>query len=256
MARETDLHVLSSLAFAGVLDELGPAFEEAHDVRLEIDLQPTALLLRRIRGGERANVALLTDAGLTTLLAEGLLQRGTRQELAWSSVGLAVPAGAPRPSIRTEAELVSTMMAAPSVGLSGAGASGAYFDCLLRRLGLFDAIHAKAVVIASGYTGTLLREGRVALAVQQVSELMMVDGIDILGPLPAGLGAETLFSGALFPDAPLLDAPLLGDPFLSDPFLGTGSRGASTAGAAFLRAIAQAGALLRSRGLAPVRPVL
>lgn len=225
----TWMRVLSSLALASLLGALKPSFEERHGVRLDLTLLPTALLLPRIRAGARGDVAILTAAGLAALVEERVIVSSTRRDLAVSSVGIAVRAGAPRPSIRTTEELVDALLAAKSVALSRSGASGLYFEGLLDRLGIGAAVRAKVVTIESGYTAELAADGRAELAVQQVSELAMVPGIDMVGPLPPGLGAETVFAGGVFAGA--------GTPELA---------------AALLREIVDAPALLAVHGLAPV----
>lgn len=73
---------------------------------------------------------------------------------------------------------------------------------LLERLGIADEIRAKATILSSGYTASLLESGTVDLAIQQVSELMVVDGVEIVGRLPAELGGDSVFSAGLFIGAP------------------------------------------------------
>ena len=222
------LRVLSTLAFASVLQALRPGFEAAHGVAVDALLLPTALLLPRIEAGERGDLALLTQAGLDGLAASGIVAPESRRAVAVSSVGLAVPAGAPRPALATVADLLAALAAARAVAVSRAGASGQYFEALIDRLGVGDAVRAKAVVIDSGFTGELLRDGRADLAVQQVSELLAVPGIGVVGPFPPGLGAETVFGGAVFAGA-----------------------GQAAAAAALLHALAAARDTLRQHGLAP-----
>ncbi len=211
--------VLSSLAFASTLEALG----------VPATLMPTALLLPRIRAGEAGDVAILTAEGIDALAAEGALRPGSRRDLARSFVGIAVRAGAVRPRIDTEAALVEALLAARSVALSRAGASGLFFAGLLERLGIAAAVMDKAVVIESGYTAALAADGRAELAVQQVSELLMVPGIDLVGPLPPECGGAAVFSGAVLARAT-----------------------APAEGGALLARIAAAGDVLRRCGLAPV----
>ena len=223
------LHVLSSLALASMLEALRPGFEAEAGMPVVATMLPTALLLPRIRAGERGDVAILTAAGIAALVEEGTIGPASRRDLAVSSVGIGVRAGARRPAIGTVEELVAALLAADSVALSRAGASGLYFDGLLARLGILETVHAKAVIIESGYTGELVANGRTELAVQQVSELLMVPGVAVAGPLPPGLGAETVFAGGVF------------------------RRAAQPTAAAFLldTIVAQPG-MLRTHGLAPV----
>jgi molybdate transport system substrate-binding protein len=189
------LRLLSTLGLMGILRV---ALPEA-----EIDAQwgPTAALLARIRAGARGEVALLTAEGIDALIAEGVLAAGSRVDLAVSTVGIAVAHGAPRPDLSTVESTVAALLAAPSLAYSKAGASGLFFAGLIQRLGIADAINAKAVVIPEGLTGERLLRGEVTLAIQQLSELQAVPGIDIVGPLPEAIGSRTIFSLGRFAGA-------------------------------------------------------
>lgn len=188
------MRVLSTLAVMGVLREVLAAGA------IEASFDPTARLLARIAGGERGDIAILTEAGIEALIAQGVLAAGTRRDLTRSFIGLAVPAGAPHPEIGTVAALRATLLAAPSLAYSRAGASGIFFAELLERLGIAEAVNAKATVIPQGLTGELAARGEAALAIQQVSELMAVPGVEIVGRLPEGANTCAVFSAALFAD--------------------------------------------------------
>lgn len=195
------VRVVSTMGLAGVLKVFGPEFEAA---RLDVTLSPTVQLLERIRGGERGDVAILTAEGLDELIAEGLVE--SRTDLARSFVGVAVRAGAPHPDISTRDAFVATLLSARSVAMSKAGASGIFMAGLLERLGIADAMRPKSQILASGYTATLAASGEAEIAIQQVSELMVVPGVEIVGRLPAALGGETVFSAGLFRGATEADS--------------------------------------------------
>src|ERR687893_2530022 len=192
------VEVMSTLALMGVLRELAPGYEQATGTRIAAAFAPTAALLERIGAGEAADVAILTAAAVDELARDGVLAPGGRVDLARSVVGVAVRAGAPKPDIGSPEAVVRALLHARSVAYSRAGASGIFFAGLIRRLGIDDEVNAKATVIPSGLTGELAARGEAEIAVQQVSELMEVPGIDIVGPLPAELGGATVFSGAPF----------------------------------------------------------
>jgi molybdate transport system substrate-binding protein len=191
------MRVMSTLAVAVVLRDLTPRAPVAMDVEFD----PTMRLLKRIEAGERADIAILTDAGVEGLMAQGVLVPGSRRDLALSHIGMAVKAGAPRPDISTLAALQATLLAAPSIAYSGAGASGLFFAGLLERLGIAEAVNAKATIIPQGFTAALAARGEVALAIQQISELMAVEGVDILGKLPPEANTGAIFSAGLFAGA-------------------------------------------------------
>jgi molybdate transport system substrate-binding protein len=196
----TTLRLFSSLAVAGVLDELLPRFSAA---RVETTLLPTALLAERIRAGEVADVAILMADMIDALVQERVLQPG-RIDLARSMVGIAVRAGARKPDISTVEGFVDAMHAARSVALSRTGASGVSFAHVLRRLGIADEVNAKAIFIPSGFTGELVARGEAEIAVQQISELLVVPGIEIVGALPSGIECISTFSAGVFAGTPVL----------------------------------------------------
>jgi molybdate transport system substrate-binding protein len=191
------MRVMSTLAVAVVLRGLTPRAPVAMDVEFD----PTMRLLKRIEAGERADIAILIDAGVEGLMAQGVLVPGSRRDLALSHIGMAVKAGAARPDISTLAALQATLLAAPSIAYSGAGASGLFFAGLLERLGIAEAVNAKATIIPQGFTAALAARGEVALAIQQISELMAVEGVDILGKLPPEANTGAIFSAGLFAGA-------------------------------------------------------
>jgi molybdate transport system substrate-binding protein len=167
--------------------------------------------------GETADLAILTETAIEAQMARGLLLPGSRVDLARSFVGIAVRAGAPRPDIGSAAAVTRTLLAARSIAYSRAGASGIFFADLIRRLGIEAAVNAKAIIIPEGLTGALVARGEAELAVQQVSELMAVPGIDILGRLPAEIAGITTFSGGVFAGARQAEAARALLAFLAAP---------------------------------------
>ena len=192
------LRILSTLAVLGLLREWLP---EAGGTPPEVEFNPTARLLARIAEGERGDIAILTEAGIEELTASGVLAAGTRVDLTRSAIGMAVPPGAPHPDISSVAALRATLLAAPSLVYSRAGASGIFFAELIERLGIAAEVNAKATVIPQGFTAEVAARGEATLAIQQVSELMAVPGVEIVGKLPEGANTYAVFSAALFAGA-------------------------------------------------------
>jgi molybdate transport system substrate-binding protein len=112
-----------------------------------------------------------------------------------------VPKGALHPDISTPEAFTSALLNARSVAYSKAGASGIYFEAMMARLGITDAINARATVIPAGFTAEKLTTGEADIAVQQLSELLVVPGIEIVGPFPGALQNVTHFSAAIMRDA-------------------------------------------------------
>jgi molybdate transport system substrate-binding protein len=226
------IRILSTLAVQGALPGLITRFEQAAGAKVAADFAPTNGLLARIKAGEMADVAILTREGIDGLVRLGILDGRTVVDLVRSLVGIAVKAGAPRPDIATPEALKRTLLQAGSIAYSKIGASGVFFAGLIQRLGISDAVNAKATIIPSGLTAELAARGEVEMAVQQLSELKLVAGIDIVGPLPASLQTPTVFAAAAF-----------------------SASGDASAALGFLRLLtsAEAAAAFRAAGLEPAR---
>jgi molybdate transport system substrate-binding protein len=196
------LKLLSTRAVQGALPVLLAGFERATGAQVAVDFSPTNALLARINDGtkdtDRADIAVLTREGVDELATKGILDGQSTVDLVRSLVGLAVKAGAAKPDIATPEALTAALLAARSIVYSRLGASGVYFAGLIGRLGIADAVNAKAIIIPSGLTGEPVARGEAELAVQQLSELKAVPGIDIVGPIPAALQTPGVFSAAVF----------------------------------------------------------
>ena len=195
------MKLLSTLGVIGVLKVVLHDWEAANGIKVEASYDPTALMLERIAKGERADAAILTSAGVDTLIAQGVLAAGSRVDLARSLVGLAVKSGAPKPDLSTVEATKRSLLAARSIVYSRKGQSGIFFAGLIERLGIAKEINSRAIIVESGTTAGLVAEGRAELAVQQLSELMLVPGVDIAGALPTELQDDLVFSGGVFAGA-------------------------------------------------------
>jgi molybdate transport system substrate-binding protein len=192
------LRLLSTRAVQGALPGLLARFEQATGTKATVEFSPTNALLASIKDGARADIAILTREGVEELAKAGILDGSSAVDLVRSLVGLAVRAGAAKPDIGTPEAVVASLLAAKSIAYSRLGASGVYFAGLIARLGIADAVNAKATIIPSGLTGELVARGEAEIAVQQLSELKAVPGLDIVGPLPASLQTPGVFSAAAF----------------------------------------------------------
>jgi molybdate transport system substrate-binding protein len=186
--------MLSTLALKGAVCNLAAEYQAASGVRIDADFAPTLALLDHLRGGEIADVVILTREGLEQLAREGSVAAESCVDLARSFVGIAVRAGAAHPDIATEAALRATLLGARCVAYSRLGASGIFFAQLIERLGIASDINARAMVIPQGFTAERLVSGEADIAVQQISELKQVRGIEVVGPIPRELQIPAVFS--------------------------------------------------------------
>jgi molybdate transport system substrate-binding protein len=191
---ENVVRVLSTLALKGAVQNLAGPFEAGGGARIDADFAPTLGLLDRLQSGESADVVILTREGLDGLAAQGRVVTATCVDLARSYVGIAVKAGAGHPDIATVTALRATLLGAKSVAHSRIGASGIFFAQLIERMGIAHLINARAKIVPSGLTAALLVTGEAELAVQQLSELMQVDGVELVGPIPRELQTAAVFS--------------------------------------------------------------
>jgi len=189
------LRVMSTLGLQGVITEITPVL-----MRRGLNFLPfygaTNVLMPRITVGEAVDVVILTDTAIEALAQRGTVAAGSRRDLARSAIGIAVKAGAAKPDIRTVDSFRQALISARSIAFSKSGASGMHFAELIQRLGVAAEVNAKARIF-DGVVGELAARGEVELAVQQVSELKLVDGLDIVGALPDELQKITVFSAGI-----------------------------------------------------------
>jgi molybdate transport system substrate-binding protein len=199
---ENVVRVLSTLALKGAVGHLAGRFEADTQLRIDADFAPTIGLLERLRGGEGADVLILTKEALEDLAAKGTVVPESCADLARSYVGIAVKAGAPHPDISTEPALRTTLLGARCVAYSRIGASGIFFAQLIERMGIAAEINARAVIIPSGFTAERLVTGEADIAVQQLSELKQVAGVELIGPIPRHLQIPAVFSAGRLATSP------------------------------------------------------
>ena len=197
-----ELHVMTSGGFTAAYDILGPQFEKQTGITLVTAYgassggAPDSIPLRLARG-EPADAIILSRDSLDVLTADGFVAPGSRIDLVRSKIGMAVRAGAPKPDISTRDALVQTLLNAESIGYS-ASASGTYLSQdLFPRLGIWEEIKGKSLRIPSERVAAVVARGEVQIGLQQVSEILPIDGADYAGPVPEELQEVTLFSAGI-----------------------------------------------------------
>lgn len=161
---------------------------------------------KRVMADEPFDLVVLASDAIDKLEAAGKVLPGSRVDLVRSGVALAVQAGAPKPDIGSEAAVRDAVLAARSLSYS-TGPSGVALGRLFERWGIADALRDRIVQAPPGVpVGTLVALGEVELGFQQLSELLHVEGISLLGPLPDAIQITTTFSAAVCTAASQPDA--------------------------------------------------
>lgn len=197
IAFAADVRLLASGAVKEAYLALLPGFEKASGHTVNAAWSNTTDIRKRVAEGEIADLVILGSDGAEALIKAGKLVASTRTDFATSRIYVAVRAGAPRPDIGSADALKRSLLAAKSVAYSS-GASGTYVVTMLKKLGIYDQVSAKASVTrANDPVGGKIAAGEAEIGFHQLSELIPVKGIDIVGPLPAEVQQITVFSGAL-----------------------------------------------------------
>lgn len=199
MSEDTQpLLLFSTLAVEGALvAHIIPQFEAAHGIKITTVFDPTKVLMQHISQGSIPDVIIAVTGDIAQLVREHRLDETPPVKIARAGVGIAVCEGTAAPAIHDVKALTATLLNAHSVAYSKTGASGLYFAQLIARLGIAEVVNAKATLVEKGFTGRALLDGRADLAIQQVSELKLIKGINVIGPLPAAVQHFTEFSAAL-----------------------------------------------------------
>lgn len=185
------------MATRQVLAELAAAYEKQSDCRVAIESVGGVDAAKRVQAGEAFDVVFLASDAIDKLIAAGRVVAASKVDLVRSGVAVAVRAGAPRPDISGEDALRRAVLAAPTIGYS-TGPSGVALTKLFERWGIAGEIQSRVVQAPPGVpVGALVARGEVALGFQQLSELIHLEGISIVGPLPEPVQIITTFSAGL-----------------------------------------------------------
>lgn len=188
---------VSSMATRQVLAELVEEYGRLSGRRVVIESVGGVAAARRAHEGEPFDIVVLAADALDRLAAAGRIDPASRVDLVRSGVAIAVAAGAPRPEIGTEAALCDAVLAARSIGYS-TGPSGSHLSRLFERWGIAETIAPRIVQAPPGIpVGALVARGDVEIGFQQLSELIHVPGIDVIGTLPPEVQIITTFSAAI-----------------------------------------------------------
>ncbi|TDV33859.1 molybdate transport system substrate-binding protein [Paraburkholderia caballeronis] len=189
--------LMSTLAVKGALiDTVIPDFIGRTGIGVACTFEPTNVLREQISRGARADLLIATRPYVESLVRGGIADGSTLRPLVRTGIGVAIAATGTHVSLSTVDDLKKLLLDARSVAYSKTGASGVYFATLIRELGIADRVNARATIIPQGFTGECINRGEADVAIQQMSELAVVPGLTIVGPLPEEVQCYTDFSVA------------------------------------------------------------
>lgn len=197
------LKVVTTVAMQAVIDKLAPELAQATGFGVAMVFRPPSAAVDLVRGGEGVDVVISTPEGIAELAHEGKVDGGTRQVVAQMIMGLAVGPHEPRPAIGTPDEFRQALLDAKSIihaDPRSGSPSAAHFLKVVESLGIADAI-ARKTTLRSGVVARAVAGGEGAMAVQQLAELMLVDGVHVLGPFPEALQNVMPLAAAVHTDS-------------------------------------------------------
>ena len=200
-AKASDIKVFSGGAFKQVLNALAEQYGNASGNKLDLTYRTVGQHMKLIESGEESfDVAVLTPDAIDGLIKDGKVVAGSRADLAKTGVGVVVRAGTPLPDISSVDAFKRTLLAAKSVAYidpAAGGSSGIYVGALLERLGIAAAVNAKAKLIHGGAVADHIADGQAEIGIHQISEILPVKGVVLVGPLPAEIQNFTIYSAGV-----------------------------------------------------------
>jgi molybdate transport system substrate-binding protein len=201
-ASAAEVRVMISGGLTAAYKELVPEFERLTGNKVLTAYGPSMgttvnAIPIRLERGEPADVLIMVGYALGDLVKQGKVVADSRVDLVKSPIGIAVKSGAPKPDISSADAVKRALLATKTIAYSDS-ASGVYVSTeMFEKLGIADAMKDKARKIPATPVGEIVARGDAEIGFQQVSELLPVQGIDIVGQLPSELQKVTVFSAGI-----------------------------------------------------------
>ncbi len=200
LAQPTEVHVLSAGAVRSIVTELAAAYEKETGNTVKLTFGTVGVIRAKLAEAIPADVAIMTDTALDEMTRQGVVRQGTWAEVGRTGIGVGVRDGAPKPDISTTEALKQTLLSAKSltyVDPAQGATSGIHFAGVLKQLGIADAVKSKTTLVPGGYPAELVAKGEVEMVVHQISEIVPVKGVTLVGPLPKQLQKVTVYSAGV-----------------------------------------------------------
>ncbi|NEN07690.1 ABC transporter substrate-binding protein [Diaminobutyricibacter tongyongensis] len=198
ISHSDSLVLLSALPLRDALTrDILPAFSAASGIGIRARFEPSSVIEQLIRAGEVPDLLIDTTGSIKEFTRQGVLLRNSATAVASSAIGIAVVEGRVVRRFETIASFLAFLLSARSVAYSPSEASGIYFETMLSRFGLRDEICSRATIFKDGLTATALSDGRADVAIQELSELAKVAGVQAMDAFPADLQRGTNYAVAI-----------------------------------------------------------
>ena len=198
---QAEVRVFVSGAMTGPVKEAGAAFTRSSGHTLVYVSDTTGALQKRLAAGERADLVIVAGPAMETLQKENRVVAGTRVDLARALIGVGVRAGASSPDLSTPDTFKAALLKARSVSYvnpASGGTSGTYFEGLMQRMGIAEAMKTKIVYRMQGSeVAAAVASGEAELGITFTSELQPNTGVKVAGTLPAAIQLPTIYAAAV-----------------------------------------------------------
>jgi molybdate transport system substrate-binding protein len=212
--------VLSAGAVRSIVTGLAEDFRRETGHTVTFTFGTVGVIRQKLGSGEAADVVIMTDVATDEMVRQGALAEGSRTDIARTGIGVGVRDGAPGPDIATPEAFKQALLAAKSltyVDPAQGATSGIHFASVLQRLGIAEAVRSKITLVPGGYPAELVAKGEVDMVVHQISEIVPVRGVTLVGPLPRDLQKLTVYSAGLATGSTQPDAAKAFIAFVSRP---------------------------------------
>jgi molybdate transport system substrate-binding protein len=195
-AGAAEIHVLSAGAVRSIVTELAQAFEKETGHKVSLAFGTVGVTRKRL-ATDPADVVIMSDVAIDESIKQDTLVAGSRTDIARTGMGVGIRDGAPRPDIATADAFKQALLATRSITYvdpAQGATSGIHFAGILQKLGIADAMKPKTTLVPGGYPAELVANGEVEMVVHQISEIVPVKGVTLVGPLPGDLQKVTIYS--------------------------------------------------------------